>query len=179
MSRRDSLRDIFSGGRTLCVITVFMAASYFRASSPIPAATPAARAPIPALSAGPATPAIRTAARAPAPATAAAPPDLSAGRTPAIPRTRTAPAAAAAGAADAAPALSAARPRALAAARAIPARAGAAAAAITPRRDNRRLRAPYMSPPETAGQPGDRLALSCQSPFIMVYCSYFRWEMTK
>ena len=175
MSRRDSLRDIFSGGRTLCVITVCMAASYFRASSPIPAAIPAARAPIPARSAGPATPILRTAARAPAPVTAAAPPAPSAGRIPAIPRTQTAPAAAAAGAAAAAPARSAERAQALAAAPAIrapaiPARAGAAAAAITLQRNNRRLRAPYMRPSENAktGRCSAGL-LPCQIQSFMLY----------
>ncbi len=125
-----------------------MAASCSPASSPIPAATPAAG--TPARSAERAILIPRTAARAPAPAMTAAPPARSAEPAAAIilrtPARRAAAAAAGAGAAPARPAQSAAHPRAVAApvtpVAAIP--AAAAAAAITPRHDNRRPRAPYI-----------------------------------
>ena len=147
MSWRASSKT-FSGGRTLCVITAFMAASCFQASSPIPAATPAAGTSLPAPSPERATPILPTAALAPVPAIT--PPARSGEAASAIPRIPIPRAAAAAAAADAVLARSAAHPPAAPAAApaipaaAMPARAVAAAAAIIPQRNTRRPRAPYI-----------------------------------
>ena len=160
-----------------------MAASCSPASSPIPAATPAAGTRAPALSAARTTPILRTAA--PALAAATIPPAPSAARAAAIPRTPAPRAAAAAAAADAAavPARSAAPLlEARAAAPEIPAAATAAAvvaaaAAITPRPDNRRLRAPYMPPSESgpAGASG-WLCLAKRFGAWYTWCnSFWRW----
>lgn len=136
MSWRQSSRTFFSGGHTLCVITAYMAALCFRTSSPIPAATPAARTPV--RSAGPAAPIPRTAAPARAPAPVQTRPARSGE---AIPPAPTIPAAATAAAAER---LAARRRKIPAAAAITPVPAAAAGAAITLRRNNRRLRAPYI-----------------------------------
>ena len=124
-----------------------MAASCSQASSPIPAATPAAGIKAPAPSPERATPILPTTA-ALAAAPAITPPARSGEAAAAIPRIPIPRAAAAA--ADAVPARSAAHPLETPAAApvipaaAIPARAGAAAAAIIPQRNIRRPRAPYI-----------------------------------
>ena len=145
MSWRPS-SDIFLGGHFLCVITAYTAVLYFRTSSEIPAATPAAGTPV--RSAAPPIPITPTAAPVRAPA-AVRPPPL-AEHPAVIPPTP--PAAAAPVAAAAAAAIPAVR-----------AAAAAAGAAITPQPDIRRLQAPYIPVPPAAGA-SFAPAFSCAAP---------------